>query len=592
MLDSPLLLLGFGVLSLGLFARAWTDPFTQVIGVGPDPPVFIWYLRWIPFAITHGINPLLTSYLDYPGGINVMWQTSIPLLGLLLWPVTALAGPIFAYNLLMTASPALSGWCAFIAFRRHVEHRLAALAGALLFAFSPYMLAQSLGHPHVGVTFICPLMLIAFEEAVIEQRRSPQRLGLAIGLLAAAQLLISEEVLLTQALVGAIALTILASWRPRALAPRLRYLARVALPAMAVTALIAAGPLAVQFLGPQAVRGALPAPNVFVTDLAGVILPTSLQAIAPASLTAITDRFSGSQYEAGAYLGLPLLVVLAIGIRRWWTLAVVRLGAQLLLLALALSIGVTVHIGGRATGLPAGLLALALIPMMRARGARLLPWIFMVSWFLLGVVPLLDNIVASRLTLYVFLFTGLLIAVFIDAALERPRALWRRWKPRIVVGLATLTVLALLPAVPLASSADAVPVFFRSPALSTVPRGSIVLLIPYAHDFESRAMLWQAVTGMRFRMPEGYANRPGPTLDPPSSELGNALIALQQGRPSPVVSAAFRQQALAELKAWRVNAIIVGPMSGQQAAVALISAVVGRPPALSRDAFLWQLGGT
>src|SRR5438132_1811281 len=105
----------YGVLALGLFAATWTQPFSHVIGDGPDPPVFIWYLRWLPFALSHGMNPLFANYLDYPDGINLMWQTSVPLLGLLMWPVTATLGPIFSYNLVMTASVALSAFCGFLA---------------------------------------------------------------------------------------------------------------------------------------------------------------------------------------------------------------------------------------------------------------------------------------------------------------------------------------------------------------------------------------------------------------------------------------------------------------------------------------------
>jgi len=41
-------------------------------------------------------------------------------------------------------------------------------------------------------------------------------------------------------------------------------------------------------LRPQAVRGTLAASNVFVTDVAGLVLPTSLQAVAPPGLNAIT----------------------------------------------------------------------------------------------------------------------------------------------------------------------------------------------------------------------------------------------------------------------------------------------------------------
>src|SRR6267143_4525792 len=253
----------YGVLALGLFAATWTQPFSHVIGDGPDPPVFIWYLRWVPFALSHGLNPLFTTYVDFPGGINLMWQTSVPLLGLLLAPVTLTLGPVFAYNLLMTASMALTAWCAFLAFRRHVARTWAAALGGLLFGFSPYMLAQSLGHPHVGVVFICPLMLIAFEEAVLRQARSPWRLGAMVGALAAVQLLISEEMLLTQVLLAAMALALLVALRPDQVRVRAAYVLKVVGVAASMLTLVAVWPLWTQFFGPQAVRGTLAASNVF-----------------------------------------------------------------------------------------------------------------------------------------------------------------------------------------------------------------------------------------------------------------------------------------------------------------------------------------
>src|SRR2546423_6640273 len=245
-LDGWRLLMIYAALAVGLFGAAWIQPFRTVMGAGPDPPVFIWYLRWLPYAVSHGMNPLFTNYLDYPDGINLMWQTSVPLLGLLMWPVTATLGPIFSYNLLMTASVALSAFSGFLACRRHVSQAWPAAVGGLLFGFSPYMLAQSLGHPHVAASFICPLMLIAFEEAVIRQQRSWRRLGLAIGGLAAAQLLISEEMLLTQALLAALAVVVLWALRPDLTRGRVAYLAKAGGLAGGVVAVVAAIPIAFQ----------------------------------------------------------------------------------------------------------------------------------------------------------------------------------------------------------------------------------------------------------------------------------------------------------------------------------------------------------
>src|SRR6266853_1230397 len=532
-LTTPTVLLGiYGLLALGLFAATWADPFSHVIGDGPDPPVFIWYLRWVPFALSHGLNPLLTSYLDFPDGVNLMWQTSVPLLGLLLAPVTLTLGPIFAYNLLMTASMALAAWCGFLAFRRHVLRPWAAAIGGLLFGFSPYVLGQSLGHPHVGVVFICPLMLIAFEEAVLRQRRSPWRLGAMVGALAAAQLLISEEMLLTQMLLAAMALAILIRLRPDNVRMRAAYVLKVLGVAAGILTLVAAWPLSTQFFGPQAVHGTLPASNVFVTDVAGLLLPTSLQAIAPAALTAVTF-----------------------------------------------------HLDGVTTGIPAGLLAIAFLAVSRTRAGRLTPVIFGTAWAGLTTVPLLHNVVPSRLMLYVFLFAGLLLAVLVDRwnfALRR--------QTMAAGAVAVLSLLSLLPRIPFVTSATNVPAYFSAGAVSTLPTDSVALIVPYAHQFESRAMLWQLSADLRFKMPEGYANRPGPALDPAPTMLGHDLMAMQQGTRAPDVSAAYRAAALAELRRWQVQAVVLGPMAGVDRVLEFLTAVIGTPPTQSGGVYLWSLG--
>ncbi|MEA2634491.1 MAG: hypothetical protein QOH92_1258 [Chloroflexota bacterium] len=575
----------YGLLALGLFAATWAHPFSHVIGDGPDPPVFIWYLRWVPFALSHGLNPLFTSYLDFPDGINLMWQTSVPLLGLLLAPITLTLGPILAYNLLMTASMALAAWCAFLAFRRHVERPWAAALGGLLFGFSPYMLAQSLGHPHVGVVFICPLMLIAFEEAVLRQQRSPWRLGAVIGALAAAQLLISEELLLTQVLLACMALAILVGLRPDQLRIRAAYLVKVLGVAAGILSLVAAWPLWMQFLGPQAVHGTLATSNVFVTDLAGVVLPTSLQAIAPAALTAVTDRFSGSQYEAGAFVGLPLLALLVLAAVRWWRVPAVQVASMLALLAAGLSLGVTLHLGGVTTGIPAGLLALAFLAVGRTRVGRMTPVIFGLVWAGLATVPLLHNVVPSRLMLYVFLFAGLLVSVLVDR--------WDFASPRRTMAagaIAVLALLTLLPRMPFATSPANVPAFFSAGAVSTLPTNSVALVVPYAHEFESRAMLWQLSTALRFKMPEGYANRPGPALDPAPTVLGHDLMAMQQGALAPEVSTAYRTAVLAELRRSKVQTVLLGPMAGEQRMLEFLTAIVGTPPTQGGGVYLWRLG--
>ncbi|TME73821.1 MAG: hypothetical protein E6I46_11545, partial [Chloroflexi bacterium] len=94
-------------LAAAVFASAWAAPNSNAIGVGGDPNLAIWFMRWTPFALTHHLSPLFTDYLDYPSGVNLMWNTAAPLLGLLFWPITQ-AAPVLAYNTAETLALGLS----------------------------------------------------------------------------------------------------------------------------------------------------------------------------------------------------------------------------------------------------------------------------------------------------------------------------------------------------------------------------------------------------------------------------------------------------------------------------------------------------
>jgi len=59
-------LLLYLLLAVLLFESAWQAPLQRAIGHGPDPELVGWFLRWTPFALSHGLNPFVTDYVDYP----------------------------------------------------------------------------------------------------------------------------------------------------------------------------------------------------------------------------------------------------------------------------------------------------------------------------------------------------------------------------------------------------------------------------------------------------------------------------------------------------------------------------------------------
>jgi hypothetical protein len=550
-----------------VFARNWSSPVRTSIapGVG-DGALMMWFLQWTPHAVQHGLNPLFSNFMNFPDGVNVLWNTSLLLPGLLLAPVTAPFGPVLTFNLLLALGPGLSAWCASIAFRRYVRSPAAALLGGLVFGFSPYMLAHSRGHLQLTLVFLVPLLLLTLDEILVRQRWRPLLAGAALGLLAACQLYTGEEVLAFTALVALAQVLVLVALFPRQVCARVGY-ALVALGVAAVVfAALTAWPLHFQLTGPQHVSGDLHVADTLATDLAGLVVPNRVQAIAPPSALRISSRFPGNLAETNGYLGVPLVLILVFTAIRWWRTPVVRAAALLFMVPLVLSMGARLHVGGHRTAIP-------------------LPWAAIDS------LPLLESAVPNRLMLLADLYAGLLLALFIDRA--RAWAAARRLAALVLTGAACL---ALLPRGPLGGVPVEVPDFFTGPQVEHIPAGSVALLAPAPGPGNAAPMFWQAMAGLRFRIPGGYFVGPDPTGRPRyganPGPLSGRMARIRSGfRPPPRLDPVRRAQFVNDLVRWRVGTVVVGPMKrpGAQAAmVAFFTDLLGRRPSSAGGVWVWR----
>jgi len=408
-------------------------------------------------------------------------------------------------------------------------------------------------------------------------------MGVVLGLLGAAQLLIEEEVFAMMALLGIAGLILLALLNRDTVARGLPYIRTAAAAAFVAFLGLSAYPLWIQLFGPQRPPGILRDPTVFLIDLANFVVPTQLQALAPGWLTAISARFSGNLTEWTAYLGIPLIAILVYTAVRFWHRPVVPLASLLLALVALLSLGGRLHIAGVETVIPAIVLALPL-PLVRHRPAtRFLTLAFIAGWALLQLVPVFRNLLPARLTLFLYVFAGLLLAIFTDWALSRP---WPR--PRLIaLGALVVALIPLLPHWPYPATPTPIPAFFTSGDVQALPAGSVALVVPFAYHDHAIAMLWQAASGMQFRMPEGEAFIPGTHQDPPASETQDVLTAIQEGRWSGDPSDVQLERIRAELFAWHIETVIVGPMDHEDRALILFTDVLGRKPVETDGVFLW-----
>ena len=561
------------LIALFLFRSSWRSPATAAIGDGGDLPLFLWYVRWTPFALTHAHNPFLTTFLNYPQGVNLMWNTPMYLATAVMTPVTAVLGEVVSYNVLMTAGPVLSAFTAQLAMRRYVDNSISAAVGGLMYGFSPFIVAHSLGHIVLVLAFIPPLVLLVLDEILIRQRRPWPVAGILLGVLLAAQLLISEEILAAIAVMAVLGTLVLIMLAPRQVISHARHAILALSAAAIVAACVASVPLAFQFLGPRQVRGQIWPDNLFVSDLLGFVIPTRLQWLSPSGISSLSSHFTGFLTEWDSYLGAPLIAVLAFTAVRIRRLLVARFLATMILIAAILSLGPHLHVMGRDTG-------------------------YVLPEAALSRLPLLSNLLPARLGLFLQLFAATLLAVSLDSFLR-----WRRERlplhPRRrfaaeLAGLAgfLLALLPLLPTPSLASTSAQSPSFFYEGGVQRFSYGEVVLVAPFNRGTQDTdAMKWQAASNMRFRMPQGFFLGPDHTgkfiAGTEPYPLARAMISIGAGEGAPILTSELAATFRSDLTAHRVSAVVVGPCFHQDEMLGMFRSLLGRAPESVGGVYVW-----
>ena len=484
------------LLAFTMLARTWLggDLSRRLAGGGGDPLGFIWFLAWLPHALEHGQSPLFSHVLMTPAGANLMNSTPIPLAALLLWPLTALAGAVASYDLLATLALGLSAWTAQLALARLTHRRAIAWVGGAIYGFGGYMDGQATAHVNLLIAVFPPLAAILIDD--IRLRRRPLRSGALLGLCAAAQVFLDEEILATTAILAGLGLLLACAVERPSHEAVMRHLRTGALTVL-VFAVLAGPALAYQLFGPQHVHGVLVTSGRYVDDLASFIIPNPIQLLSSAGSRSLAGRLSGADGELGGYLGLPLILLLT------WALARLRMRAAwaglLLAVALLFSLGPHLRVDGHDTGL----------------------WM---PWILPGHLPLLENVVPDRFNLYIWLAAGALVVLLLDDLEQRPLG------GRRAHGWA-LCALALAPIVPHLAPSELVsvpPVIATQGALARVaPASTTVLIAPYSDG--QLAMYAEAQAGFSYRIPEGgvfVPGRSGPAYGMREGPLLYALAAL------------------------------------------------------------------
>lgn len=450
---------------------------STTIGYGPDPPLFIWDLKWWPQAILDGLNPLHTSVAYAPEGFDTTLVASMAAPSIVMAPVTQLAGPLASYNVLTILAPAVNGWAAYLLCRTAGARFWPALAGGYLFGFSTYVLGQSLGHPFISLVAMVPLALYL---VLRHLQQSLSGRWLVIGLVAvlAFQFLTSSEVFLTMTMVGAAVLGLAFGLLPEQRASLLGTTKLIVL-AYVITGLLVSPYLIATLTADQTLSHI--DPIYYSADPVNLVVPTRIT-LGGGTLAAIGERFTGNLAENGTYFGVPLLLVLALFAwqRRRDRIAILLVGA--------FGIAILAALGPR-------LNLLGSVTQVR------LPWALFLH------LPITKYVLPERIVVFAWLALGLVVALWLSYP---SRYRWAKWA-LVAVGL--IAVLpdpgAIDPRPPhlgakIWASTRTIPEFFESGDRKLFAGRPNLLVLPYNEAGNGDNLYWQAGTGMAYEQPGGY----------------------------------------------------------------------------------------
>ncbi len=598
--------------------RMWADPASRYAAPNAgDADLFSWYLRYAATAVSHGQLPaLVTSAMNAPVGVNLMWNTSLLLPGVLLTPVTLLLGPQVSLVVLTTAGFAGSASALFLVLRRwQLSTAAAALAGAL-YGFSPALLHSAVGHYNLLLAILPPLIIDAGvrlaagplypagREAGGWAGRVPAsvRTGAWLGLLVAAQLFISEELALITALTGVLAVVALAAARPAAAVRRILPAAAGLVVGGAVTLALAGPALWAQFRGPLVQHGALYPPDYYVNEPSGFVTPSAYLFFHTAGSASSAAGYHGGLTEYLAYLGWPLIIVLALAAVVSWRRPAGLAAASTLVMLVIFSFGGHPQTGG--------------VP----DPAVSLPW----HW--IEEHQLLSSILPDRLSILAAGAAAVLLAAGIDEVAGRLAARRRLpagdrpasagQVPAVVLTVAVLACLPLLPRPLPAETTTPLPHGWSATFTALhLPAGAAVLVVPVPTNILTAAMRWQADTEQPSALVGGYFIGPGaggqayiggygvsPTawyLDqlwaaglPRAGTFAGAALAAglpvaTPAGPASVGKVPARSQVRAALAAWHPAAVVAVTAASSPLASYLVE-LLGPPTIQSGTVIAWR----
>jgi hypothetical protein len=498
-------------------------------------------------VLTQGQAPFFTDRINFPDGVNPLATHGFLGLSIPLTPLTLALGPARAFVVATIVCLVATGYAWYHVLNRRLRYgRLGAIVGGALGGLGPALVSHAQGDLSRVALFLVPFLI--WRTLRLREPGRALRNGLVLGLLAAWQVLLDEEVLFLVALgwlAYLIGYWIMRRDEVRRYAPDfLRGLGVAAL----TCAVLVGYPLWVQFFGPQLHHGATSVAGKGADVFSFFSFATPSLATWPVGQL----HYAATASEQNAFYGWPLLLFLAaavVGVRTPRVRALTGAGCAFALL----SIGNEVVLKGRHTGIPG-------------------------PWLLLDWVPGLRSIPPVDLALAILPFVILVIALLVDRG-QRMVAELHKERPEVParlvwLGMLTAALLPLAPA-PIHTVPAPVPRFITDGTWRAyVPDGRSLVAVP-AGTPASRTLRWTVATDLRLPLA--------------GIEMGSAVNKAAGSGKNQKVDERQRAAVLKDLRYSRVSVVVLVPQRNEEALRVTTSTLLGFYPTWVDGVWLWDL---
>ncbi len=558
-----------GLVALAIYAAGWLSTTgapmlhrlrdAHLDQASMDPNFYTWCLRWWPYALGHGHNPLFAHVIEAPAGHSLAWVTTVPPIALLTTPVTLIDGPVLAFNLVTLIALPLAAWAAFVLCRRLTAQFWPSVVAGAVFGFSAYQMNHvTAGQLNLVYSLLLPILgylIVRWHEGSIR----PRTFVILAGLLMAVQFYLFLETFADLTAILAVSLIVGIALAGSAARPTVLRLTKHVALAYAIAIV-----LALPYLGYALTTTTPTLKTVTELDLASLVVPRPKNV---GNIGWLEHLAAGPHpISAAGYVGIPLLVVAIVLAITRWSSRLVRFLTCMLVFIIVASLGRALNVEGhQVVGMP---------------------------WSPVWSLPIVRNAYPSRLMLFAYLLLAVATALFLARPAKMP---WLRW----AVGLLVIAALAQdAPTMPVLPNST-VPAFVASSSYrSHLKAGEIVVVVS---RIGNAGMLWQADTDFYTRLAGGYINQAINTRTDLPKEVQNLAHATpqlvaqfeayirQQGIGAVLVDMKHEPQWIGifqkvGLRGYKIGGVLVYPTNGCRTCHALSQSQIGPPHSLATGA--------